>query len=155
MDGSFTRDGRGGCGGVVRGDNGEWIKGFSVKLEEPLQIATEITAIVEGLNPCWDLKFSKVIVECDDKGVVDAIHNKLPIHGCHDLWEQIMELLSREWTVCIDHTFHESNESANKLAAVSIKQKERRRLWHQPPSSVELILFRDVMGYFTPRRVIS
>ena len=40
IDGSFKSEGRGGCG-VVRGERGEWLKGFSNKLEESTQMATE------------------------------------------------------------------------------------------------------------------
>lgn len=155
VDGSFIREGIGGCGGVVRGHAGEWIKGFSIKLEEPIQIATEVAAVLEGLKLCWDLQLRKVIVESDDKEVVEAIQGKRQICACKDLWEQICELSNRDWNVTFDHVLRESNECANKLAAVSIKQREKCRHWNQPPKSVESMLFRDVMGYGTARRIVN
>lgn len=53
VDGAFTKNGVAGCGGILRGEKGEWLRGFSLKVGEQSPIATEFRAIIEGLKVCW------------------------------------------------------------------------------------------------------
>ena len=51
VDARFLDEGVVGCGGVLRGSEGEWLHGLSVKVQEVTVMAAEFKAIIEGLTP--------------------------------------------------------------------------------------------------------
>lgn len=59
----FTREEIAGCGGILRGERGEWQRDFSRKIKEQSATAAEYRAIIEGLKFCWTLGIKKLIVD--------------------------------------------------------------------------------------------
>lgn len=54
-DGSWRTPDIGGCGGLIRGNQGEWIKGFSLAPSTFSPVEAEAIAAHEGLVLCWNL----------------------------------------------------------------------------------------------------
>lgn len=84
-----------GCGGVIKGDQGEWLRGFSCKLESCNAKIAEMWGILEGMKLAWETGFKKVIVESDAEQVVGEINTKQEISGCYFIGSQIQEMLKR------------------------------------------------------------
>lgn len=53
------------AGGVLRDHLGRWRGGFAMNHGICGVIAAELWAIIKGLELCWDLGFTKVVVETD------------------------------------------------------------------------------------------
>lgn len=65
-DGSYREgDDLGGCGGVFRGCNGEWLAGFCYRIGGCNALLAEVWAVLQGLRIAWDKGFRKLNVEVD------------------------------------------------------------------------------------------
>lgn len=142
-----------GGGGVLRGNEGEWIKGFSFKAYVPAPTITEVRAIVEGLKICWALGIHKIIVESVAKLVIEAINQRRQIAGCRELLCEIEEMQRRGWQLIFNHVYREGNRSAHCMARVSLKQREETRIWETPPSCSCQILKEEAEGLEIARRI--
>ncbi|KAF7845080.1 ribonuclease H [Senna tora] len=75
-DGAVCRESSlGGCGGIIRDTNGDWIKGFSLKLGLANPLSAEFWSIAEGLKLAWQLGFNKVILENDSLDAINCFKN--------------------------------------------------------------------------------
>lgn len=135
-DGMRTSDGQSGCVGVIRGDEGEWIRGFTCKLEDCNAFNAEIEGITIGLQICWELGLKKIVAESDASVVVEAINNMVYNSGCNWGLEKICELLKRDWQIEVQHTYREGNRASNKMAKLRMKQAQGMTVWNTPPSEV-------------------
>lgn len=73
-DGSIiTSQIRGGIGGVLRYDTGEWIWGFSLPIQSASVIESKLRAIKEGLNEAWERRYQKIEAESDFLEAVQMI----------------------------------------------------------------------------------
>ena len=63
--GSWSNQFGTGCGGVTRGDSGEWLKGFTAKFEGMISVFADVKAIEENRE-----------VESDAKLVIKAIEGR-------------------------------------------------------------------------------
>ncbi|KAK7268446.1 hypothetical protein RIF29_21144 [Crotalaria pallida] len=108
------------CGGLIRGTDGEWLRGFSMSLGSCPNVDAEIWGLYHGLLMAWNLQFTRVIIETDSFIAVQllvyvlTITNKVdkcpnPIALCH-------ELIQRDWEVKVQHIFREGNVCASWLA---------------------------------------
>ncbi len=68
--------GQAGLGGLLRHNNGNWLRGFSHKLGITNSLAAELWGIRDGLLLARDLNIRKLIVESDAKSVVDLLKTK-------------------------------------------------------------------------------
>ena len=155
VDGAFTKNGVAGCGGILRGEKGEWLRGFSLKVGEISPIATEFRAIIEGLKVCWLHGFTNVVVESDASEVIMAINSKQVLHKCRHLHWELQELLTQEWDVKLAHVFREANKCADMMASVSLRQTQNRMDWIGPPISLMGQLDADRNGLTSPRRILD
>ena len=65
-----------GCGGVVRGEDGQWIVGFSKRIGVTNSFAAELWGLYEGLKLCCNLNIHCLVVRMDAKAIVDALQNE-------------------------------------------------------------------------------
>ena len=76
MDGAVSRMQQGGCGGVIRDDNGDFIAGFFFKINNCFSLLTEIRAMLHGLKLAWDSReFRKMVNESDSIEAVNMVQN--------------------------------------------------------------------------------
>lgn len=153
VDGVLTSRGEAACGGVIRGHIGEWIMGFSQKLNVLLPVRTELIAIREGLTLCWELGIRQLVLESDAKQAVDGILAKELVYGCNAIMKDIADLLSRDWEVVIKHIYREGNQCADLMARIGLQQSDLVRCWSSPPEGARLRLSEDKEGRCTPRQV--
>jgi hypothetical protein len=72
IDGA-CRDGVIGCGGVIRGSEGEWLIGFSKLIGRGDAYIAELWGLLEGLKLAKRMSFKKIEVHVDSIGVVNDI----------------------------------------------------------------------------------
>ncbi|XP_028776420.1 uncharacterized protein LOC114733180 [Neltuma alba] len=150
-----TEEGKVGCGGAIRGDGGEWLKGFSVQLERCGVMEAEAWGVLVGLKLCRDMGFEKIEVESDAKQVVDLlVQNKERCRYIH-IFQEIHEMMQGDWQIKINHVFREGNRVADKLAHLSLQIESPRIIWDTPPPEVRSILEEELAGTKFPRRVLS
>ncbi|MCI64562.1 ribonuclease H protein, partial [Trifolium medium] len=75
-DGSCQDGGRIGCGGILRGSQGEWLGGFAKFIGHGNAFLAELWGVLEGLRYAWRLNFRKVELHADSLIVVGAITSK-------------------------------------------------------------------------------
>lgn len=155
VDGQFTRQGLAGCCGLLRGEDGQWLRGFSVKLNKTSPVALEFRAVIEGLKMCWLLGIKSVVVESDARTVIMAINTKQTIIKCRHLLRELQELLTHDWEIKFEHVYREANRCADTMASFSMKQAQERMDWIGPPQSVVNLLETDRNGQGCPRRILA
>ena len=89
VDGAVNQMQQGGCGGVIRDDNGDFIAGFFFKINNCFSLLTEIRAMLHGLKLAWDRGFRKVVIESDSLKAAPGF-----LHTC---W---MMFYFENWVVC-------------------------------------------------------
>ncbi|MCH87362.1 ribonuclease H protein [Trifolium medium] len=102
------------CGGVLRGEHGEWISGFSKNLEVCSAYVAELWGVFEGLKIARARGFRKIELQVDSQVVVNTLATDRS--GSSDGWtlvHNIKRLLELDWEVSI---LHEANSVADALA---------------------------------------
>lgn len=139
------------CGGVIRGEEGEWIRGFSVKCVDRVCELVEAWGVLYGLQICWDLGIKQLEVESDALQVVQRIEQLHHLHLRAEPWKSIGEMLSRDWTVCVQHVVREKNRCADRVTKLGLRSPEERIIWSSPPQEVVAILEEDRTAVGHPR----
>ena len=109
-----------GAGGVIRGEKGEWIVGFSEYLGYCSATKAEIRGVLRRLKIAKEMCIPKLWIRIDSKAVVTMLNNHNSEHLEHYfLIQQCKKLLDwGGWEVRISHCFREANQVANKLAKI-------------------------------------
>lgn len=67
------------CGGIVRDDHGNFVKGFNCNISRRLPLATELKALLYGMKVARNLSLRKVIFESDSLVIVNMISSGFPL----------------------------------------------------------------------------
>jgi hypothetical protein len=59
---------------------------------------------------------------------------------------EIKELINRDWTVRIEHTFRETNFYADFMAKLATSGDNGLMIWDEPPRGLQQLLLADNMG---------
>jgi len=147
--------GRAGAGGVLRGDRGEWIFGFSEHLGHCSSMKAELRAISRGLQLAEGEGFRKVWIRTDSLVVVGMLTNKMQWHPEHHfLLQRCSNLLRKEeWEVKITHCYREANQVADILANKGVDGTLGVTKYQSPPVEIREALYADVVGVSWPRHV--
>ncbi|GAU44140.1 hypothetical protein TSUD_188010 [Trifolium subterraneum] len=118
-DGARKDNNKAECGGIIRGNHGEWLGGFAKVIGECSAFIAELWGVFEGLTLARRMGFRKVEVHIDSVVVVQVIttgklHNKIG----WSLVLNIRKLLELDWEVIIAHAYRETNKCADALANV-------------------------------------
>jgi hypothetical protein len=70
VDGASNNGKQAGCGGVIRGNQGEWLGGFAKSVGDCHAIIAEFWGVLEGLRLVSRMGFTNVEVSIDSKVVV-------------------------------------------------------------------------------------
>jgi ribonuclease HI len=116
-DGAYKQDHIAGCGGVIRGSQGEWLGGFAQCLGLCSAFVAELWGVLEGLWCVRRLGFLKIELHIDSIAVVQVVKERRVNSSLGNaLARQIWKLLDLDWTVEIAHTYREANKCADALA---------------------------------------
>ncbi|KAK7259832.1 hypothetical protein RIF29_25447 [Crotalaria pallida] len=139
-----------GCGCVIRGSNGEWIRGYSKYLgvsSSPL--IAELWGVLEGLQLAWNLDFKMVELHLDSLEAFNLLS------GSHagsyqglGLISRISSLINRDWKVEINHIYRDSNRVADCMAKLSfsVDHPSDLALYSTPPPDVNQALLLDLLS---------
>ena len=89
--------GHAGAGGVIRGDKGEWIVGFTENLGICFSVRAEIRAVLRGLRIAQAANVQKLWIQVDSNVVISMLTNSREGHPAHSfLLQQCKRLIERE-----------------------------------------------------------
>ncbi|MFQ6647284.1 hypothetical protein Gotur_020720 [Gossypium turneri] len=71
----------------------------------------KLWAILHGLEIAWQKGYTKVIIESDNKSVVDMLTDASVGSSSTTLVQRIKEECRRNWTVKIQHVFREAKKN--------------------------------------------
>jgi hypothetical protein len=98
-----------GCGGIVRGSDGEWIGGFAKCVGIGYAFIVEMWGVLTS--------FTKVEINIDFVAVVQVIKTYcIQSASGSALARHIWRLMAMEWEVEVYHTYREANKCADALA---------------------------------------
>ncbi|XP_055960979.1 uncharacterized protein LOC126672148 [Mercurialis annua] len=118
-DGSFNAQSHiAKAGGLARNESGGWIGSFSMCIGKDSVLGAEFRGVYFGLLLGWNLGVRKVIMEVDNKQVVDKINSASSAAEFSNILAAIRGLLARDWTVIITHVYREANFAADHLASL-------------------------------------
>lgn len=105
-----------GAGGVIRGNGGEWLRGFTRHMGMAKSMLEKIWAVRDGLIMAKDMGFDSVIVELDSKAIFDKISScddkNLPLNpliaecrisSCDD--NLSLFVTRHDFVMCVYHLF--------------------------------------------------
>lgn len=76
IDGSTDGNpGLAGYGGLLRDDHGNWLVGFARRIGTTTSFVVELWGHRDDLSLCYNLNIPSIIVELDDKAIVDIFQN--------------------------------------------------------------------------------
>ncbi|RAL48061.1 hypothetical protein DM860_017852 [Cuscuta australis] len=153
VDGSVDGTGAG-CGGVLRGHDGNWIGGFMCLCNTNHPTVAETWAVLQGLRWAWKKGLRKLVVQCDSLECVEWIHGRHTTRGpAREVIEACQSWMGKDWNVTIYHILRDQNKVADLLARMG---KDRALIWRDlesPPNGTRQLLEEDKLGYYWPRRV--
>jgi ribonuclease HI len=154
-DGAYKHNQSAGCGGVIRGCEGEWLGGFAKGVGLCCAFVAELWGVLEGLKLVRRLGFRKVELHIDSIAVVQVVKARsLKSALGVALVKQIWKLLDLEWCVEIAHSYREANKCADAMASLGSTLKHELIVFDDCPSQLRDIYQADRMGVTTPRMII-
>jgi ribonuclease HI len=136
-----------GCGGVIRGCDGEWLGGFAKGVGLCSAFVAELWGVLVGLKFVRRLGFLKVELHIDSKAVVQVVETrKLRSSLGVALAKQIWHLLDMDWCVEISHSYREANKCADALANIGCSLNHEILVFDDCPSHIRDIYRDDRMG---------
>jgi ribonuclease HI len=153
-DGAYKDNSIAGCGGVIRGSEGEWIGGFAKCVGMCNAFVAELWGVLEGLRFVRRLGFSRVELNIDSQAVVQAIKSKCShslVGG--SLLKQIWRLLEMDWEVEVSHIYREANKCADALANIGCSLDYETLYYDVCPAQLSDLVATDSMGISTPRLI--
>jgi ribonuclease HI len=154
-DGACKHDGSAGCGGIIRGSDGEWLGGFAKKLGICSAYVAELWGVYEGLRLARRLGFNVVELNVDSLLVANVLNS----HRCSSpmgraLVAKIRSLIAMDWEVVVKHSYREANQCADALASCGVTLDDGFCFYESCPTHLSQLLVADVMGISMPRLVV-
>jgi len=155
VDGSsLGNPGRIEAGDLIRASMGNFLVWFTVFAGVACNLLPELLAIAKGLKLAWDRGYRKIICHSDSKDALRLLStNQVGFHKYRVLIFEIRELLSRDWTIRIKHTFREANFCADFMAKLATSYDNGLMIWDEPPQGLQQLLLADIVGISFPRIV--
>ncbi|MCH86415.1 putative non-LTR retroelement reverse transcriptase [Trifolium medium] len=150
-DGPSKENSIAGCGGIIKGNQGEWLRGFAKGVGVCSAFVAELWGVHEGLLYAWRLGFTAVKLNIDSIAVVDAIKNGRKSSSIRNsLVKQIRRSLELDWDIKIVHAYRESNKCADALANIGCTLDREIIHYDSCPNQIRNLVLDDEMG-ITPR----
>jgi hypothetical protein len=98
IDGACKEQRQAGCGGIVRGDQGEWIGGYAKGVGRSSAFIAELWGVLEGLRYVRSLGFNKIELNIDSEVVVRVIKTGRSRNAVGSaLTDQILKMMTLDW----------------------------------------------------------
>ncbi|KAK8568760.1 hypothetical protein V6N12_007302 [Hibiscus sabdariffa] len=133
-------DGVASCGGVIRDSNGTWIAGFSKFIGRCSILEAEFWAIFEGLRCAKRFNVSEVVVESDNRDVIDVLFDIRQRSLYSSLLGTIKAIADDNWCVVYRHACRESNRVADVITRLFPLNSFEPHIFLYPPDEV-LVFF--------------
>ncbi|MCI08973.1 ribonuclease H protein, partial [Trifolium medium] len=118
-DGSCSNDGKIGCGGILRGSEGEWLGGFAKFIGKGNAYIAKLWGVLEVLLLARRLNFKAVELHVDSLVVIKTISEDGRGSRIRSvLVKKIRQLIQLDWEVVVHHAYRESNKCADALANI-------------------------------------
>ena len=144
-----------GAGGILRGQYGNWIRGFALNIGICTFVKGELTALLHGLKLARNQGIAKLIVHTDSQ----VVFRKLKVPSTKNrayfyLIRKCQELLNNPaWEVVAEHCYRESNQAADFLAKIGSLQSSAFVIFEAPPDPLRKILAVDNLCVAWPRAI--
>ncbi|KAF7811992.1 ribonuclease H [Senna tora] len=136
-----------GCGGLIRNQNGDWIKGYKKKIGVSTPFGAEIWGIYYGLDLAWQLNYRKVTIESDSYMAIKCLNEEpTPDLSAHPIMEKVFELINRDWDTVFSYIPRNHNKCADMLAKDSLSCNRNIEILDLPPLSLRPLIQEDVVG---------
>ena len=143
------------CGGVLRDEAGRFLKVFSCKLGICSVVEVELWGVWHGLNVTWNLGYHRAILEVDSQAVTKLISLQiLDFHPLSQLMLNIQQILCRDQSVQILHTWREGNKAVDFCVGMGHHISEDFIEFTNPPQGLNHIIWADMSGVAWPRLCI-
>ncbi|OMO72395.1 hypothetical protein COLO4_27635 [Corchorus olitorius] len=141
-------------GGVIRGQCGEWLLGFSQAIGKCSIDMAELWGIHQGISLAWSRGFRALEIESDSATSVDMIRKGVNTnHPLACVVEAIRELLAKDWNWRISYVPRQKNFVADWLAKNNKEPWEGLLVFNSPPVGVINLLMADAVGVTFPRLI--
>ncbi|PNX97917.1 ribonuclease H [Trifolium pratense] len=155
-DGASKAGNRAGCGGVIRGNQGEWLGGFAKGVGNCSAFVAELWGVLEGLLLVQRMGFENVELSIDSKAVVHVITaGKATSADGYAIVRKIRRLLLMDWNVKVLHEYREANKCADALANTGCILDLELIFYQECPMEIRNILLADELGISTPRIIVA
>ncbi|PNX58030.1 ribonuclease H [Trifolium pratense] len=151
-DGAYKDKQVAGCGGVIRGSQGEWIGGFAKNVGLCSAFIAELWGVLEGLRYVHRLGFKKVELNIDSEAVVRVIQNRRSNSSMgSSVMKQIWRFMEMDWIIEISHVYREANKCADAMANIGCCLDYEVVYYNACPSQLAETYAADLLGITTPR----
>jgi ribonuclease HI len=153
-DGSCKDNGIAGCGGIIRGSDGEWLGGFAKRIGKCSAYMAELWGVYEGLRYVRRLGFQAIEVEIDSSLVVNILNsNKIGSIMGSSLVAKIRRLLQMDCEVVVRHSYRETNRCADALADFGCSLHTNICFYESCPTQFSHLVIADALGVSVPRLI--
>ncbi|PNX94270.1 ribonuclease H [Trifolium pratense] len=143
-DGACKDQGRAGCGGIIRGSQGEWLGGFARGLGNCSAIVAELWGVAKGLSYARRLGFTAVELNVDSVVLVQAIKTgRFSSSVGLPLVKHIRRMLESDWEIKIEHAYKESNKCAYALANIGCHLDRETIFYDSCPIPIKELLLAE------------
>ena len=143
-------------GGLIRNQEGEWVKGYVRVIGCATSVAAELWALRDGIRLCISLKLLVVVFELDAKLVVDLLKKDMEkSNGIDVLVADCIEGLKEISMVRIQHCYRETNKCTDALARRGALMDQDFTIFFIPPPDVVILLNLDLAGTLFDRFVVA
>lgn len=152
-DGSFTAsNGLAGCGGLIRGSDGQWITGFAKSINVSSSIVAELWALREGLLIYMEMHLQVVEVELDASAAISFVSSNSPSNGdLSGLANDCRDFLLQMPQAKVSHCYREANCFADALARIGAKSSPVCNRFVILSPSIASLLSSDFEGLYHTR----
>ena len=135
-----------GGGGLIRNENGEWVRGYARAVGATTSVIAELWALRNGIRLCIALNLQAVIFELDAKLVVDLLSKDERLESGNDtILLDYRKGLGDIPMVRIQHCYREANKCADALARRGAWLSQDFVIFLDPPLDVSLLLSLDAI----------
>jgi ribonuclease HI len=153
-DGASKEQHLSGCGGIVRGSQGEWIGGFAKNVGSCCSFIAELWGVLEGLRFVQMLGFKKIELNIDSKAVVRIVQSGMSHSTAGNvLVEQIIKMMALDWEVEVRHTYREANKCADALPNYGCMGSMDSTFFDCCPEFMQELFVADSLGISSPREI--
>jgi ribonuclease HI len=145
--------GSSGFGGVLRHSDGSWLYGFAGHVGISSILHAELLALYYGLSAAWEKDYRHIICYSDSTLAIQLVTTGVSNwHLYAALVRNIQELLARDWTVQVCHTWREANAVADFLAKMGARSNVDWQDFFSPPDGLQPLLQADASRVLYARR---